>query len=456
MENTEQIIIKLNKSHAALMLGGKFTILTETINPATEYPEIQFSTVADIKNLYRNRKITRIVDDKVKLINPADEWLDHPDRRQYRGIVFTPNEPPNGYFNLWKGFATQPKQGDCSLYLELIKNIICDGDEYHLRWLLDWMADAVQNPGGVRPGTAVVLRGLQGTGKGVFATNFGKIFGSHFVHISGQHRLTGRFNNHLKMGLLVFVDEGFWAGDRRDTGTRPSKHNYNVHRKELSALFEYAIKHLRVVQYNPVSVLDQMPENPEPKDPPTEQQVLQLIAAADPETEKPVLLTVLFTAGRIDEILRMKWEDVNFEKRTVTLWTKKRKGGQYEADKLPMIEDLYEVLKREWDRRTQNLWVFFNEKTGTRYNKRPKMMKHLCMKVFDPGCRGLKHYKGPVFGFHALRHFMSTFLADTEKQSTKTVQKILRHKSPKTTERYMHSDDRNVVEAMKRIEGKFK
>jgi len=81
------------------------------------------------------------------------------------------------------------------------------------------MAESVQNPGGERPGTGVVLRGLQGTGKGVFATNFGKIFGSHFVHISGQHRLTGKFNNHLKMALMVFVDEGFWAGDRRDTGT---------------------------------------------------------------------------------------------------------------------------------------------------------------------------------------------------------------------------------------------
>ena len=39
----------------------------------------------------------------------------------------------------------------------------------------------------------------------------------------------------------------------------------------------------------------------------------------------------------------------------LTLWTKKRKGGQYEADTLPMIEDLYHVLKREWDRHTQNL-----------------------------------------------------------------------------------------------------
>jgi hypothetical protein len=219
MERTEEILKKLNKAHAAVMLGGKFTILTETINPATEYPEIQFSTVADIKNLYRNQKITKIVEDKVKLINPADIWLDHPDRRQYRGIVFTPDAPANGYFNLYKGFATEPKKGDCSLYIDFIKEIICDGDAYHFQWLMDWMADAVQNSGGPRPGTAVVLRGLQGTGKGIFATNFGKIFGSHFVHISGQHRLTGKFNNHLKMALMVFVDEGFWAGDRRDTGT---------------------------------------------------------------------------------------------------------------------------------------------------------------------------------------------------------------------------------------------
>jgi hypothetical protein len=220
MEKTEdEIINKLNKDHAAVMLGGKFTILTEMINPATGYPEIQFSTVTDIRNLYRNKKIKKIFDDKVKLINPADVWLDHPGRRQYRGIVFTLNEPPNGYFNLWKDFAVTPKQGDCSLYLELIHDVICNSDEYHFVWLMDWMADSVQNPGGPRPGTAVVLRGLQGTGKGVFATNFGKIFGSHFVHISGQHRLTGKFNNHLKMALMVFVDEGFSAGDPRDRGT---------------------------------------------------------------------------------------------------------------------------------------------------------------------------------------------------------------------------------------------
>ena len=227
--------------------------------------------------------------------------------------------------------------------------------------------------------------------------------------------------------------------------TRDSNHNYNVHRKELGSLFQYCVDHLEIIQYNPIRKLEKMPVNPSQKQVPTEQQILQLIAAADPETEKPLFLTVLHTAGRIDEILRMKWEDVNFERRTVTLWTKKRKGGQYEADSLPMIEDLYQVLWKLWESREQNLWVFYNEKTATRYIKRPKMMRSLCRRA------GVPH-----FGFHAIRHFMATFLADSEKQSTKTVQKILRHKSPKTTERYMHSDDLNVLDAMKRIEGKFK
>jgi hypothetical protein len=202
------------------MLGGKFSILNEIINPATGFFDVSFSSVSDIKNLYRNQKVMKKNQDgRTKLVNPADIWLDHPDRRQYKGIVFAPGDDAlNGYYNLWKGFAVEPCPGDCRLYKAHILENICDGDQHLYDWVVDWMADGVQHPSG-RPGTAIVLRGRQGTGKGVFVSTFGQIFGSHFVHVSGQHRLTGKFNNHLKMGLLVFVDEGFWAGDRRDTGT---------------------------------------------------------------------------------------------------------------------------------------------------------------------------------------------------------------------------------------------
>jgi hypothetical protein len=67
-------------------------------------------------------------------------------------------------------------------------------------------------------GTSVVLRGEQGTGKGIFATNFGKVLGSHFIHVSNQAHITGRFNSHLIGAVLAYADEAFWAGDKRDVG----------------------------------------------------------------------------------------------------------------------------------------------------------------------------------------------------------------------------------------------
>lgn len=205
MENSKTSLIEdFNKRHAAVMLGGKLAILTETINPTTGYPDVLFSSVGDFKNLYRNQKIEKQGSDgNVKVINLTDMWLDHPDRRQYKGIVFIPkNDAANGYYKLWRGFAVEPVQGDCGLYKEHILSNICDGNQYLYDWVIDWIADGVQNPAD-RPGTAIVLRKKQGTDKGVFVGMFGRIFGSHFVHVSGQHRLTGKFNKHLKMALLV-------------------------------------------------------------------------------------------------------------------------------------------------------------------------------------------------------------------------------------------------------------
>jgi len=96
--------------------------------------------------------------------------------------------------------------------------VICGGNESHGMWLMTWMARILQEPGGKRPGTCVVLRGEQGTGKGCFVSLFGRIFGTHFLQITNQKHLTSNFNQHLKDAILVFVDEGFWAGDKTAEG----------------------------------------------------------------------------------------------------------------------------------------------------------------------------------------------------------------------------------------------
>ncbi len=48
------------------------------------------------------------------------------------------------------------------------------------------------------------------------------------------------------------------------------------------------------------------------------------------------------------------------------------------------------------------------------------------------------------FGFHALRRYVASVLADTHKVSAKTIQVILRHKSITTTEKYIHNINRDL------------
>lgn len=99
---------------------------------------------------------------------------------------------------------------------------------------------------------------------------------------------------------------------------RPTYHNYNVHRKELCALFSFAIEHLRVIDHSPCWSLDKIPEEAKRKEIPSQEEFLRILAAAGLD-ERPLLVILAHTLARIYEILRLTWEDVNFDKRTVTL-----------------------------------------------------------------------------------------------------------------------------------------
>lgn len=196
---------QLNKNHAAVMLGGKCVILDESQD------EVVFTSVHDFKNYYASLP-------KIEGKNAAVYWMNHPERRQYKTVVFDPSGAANDdTYNLWRGFSVEPREGDCSLYLAHIKDNICCGNMEHYEYMLNWMADAAQNPS-VLPGVAVVLQGKQGTGKGIFATEFGSLFGKHFKHVQSYDRLIGKFNAHLADASVIFCDEIIWGGNRKDAG----------------------------------------------------------------------------------------------------------------------------------------------------------------------------------------------------------------------------------------------
>lgn len=215
----KEIINKLNEKHAVIMLNGKCLILNEVINPANDLPDVDFSTLPDFKAWYQNQKTTIVVREQKQEITIADYWLDHRDRREFSGLVFDPEQKTDpSYYNLWRGFAVTPQKGNWSKMEDHIFKNICSEDTELFQYLMAWMARIVQFPGGDRPGVVLVLKGKQGTGKGMLVNNFGKIFGQHYKHIISPHLLTGRFNDHLKDCLLMFVDESFWAGDKQGEG----------------------------------------------------------------------------------------------------------------------------------------------------------------------------------------------------------------------------------------------
>jgi hypothetical protein len=216
----QEVIDELNKKHAVVMLGGKCVVMNEVIDPGFNRPDVTFSTVHDFRIRYLNQKIENPVKGQghSKKISIAKLFLESPDRREYEGIVFNPSGDIPNYYNLYRGLAVEPKEGDWSLFRDNIRDVIANRWRSNFLWIMAWMARLFQDPGGKRPGTAIVLRGKQGVGKSFFASIFKRIFGSHFLHITNQNQLTGRFNNHLKDALLVFCDEGIWAGDKKAEG----------------------------------------------------------------------------------------------------------------------------------------------------------------------------------------------------------------------------------------------
>ena len=78
------------------------------------------------------------------------------------------------------------------------------------------MASVVQQP--ILLATALVLRGLQGTGKNKFADYFGQLFGPYYLTVTNLEHITGKFNSHLKYAYLIHANEAIWGGSKKEVG----------------------------------------------------------------------------------------------------------------------------------------------------------------------------------------------------------------------------------------------
>ncbi|MFE8034375.1 primase-helicase family protein, partial [Thiohalocapsa marina] len=140
-----------------------------------------------------------------------EQLREHPDWRVARDteIGFDPTEAdPQIKCNLFGGWPTVPKAGDCTRLLELLE-YLCSGDPRSTElydWVLNWLAYPLQRRG-AKMHSAIVVHGPQGTGKSLFFEAYGRIFGE-YSRILGQEALEDKFNaDWAEKKLFILADE---------------------------------------------------------------------------------------------------------------------------------------------------------------------------------------------------------------------------------------------------------
>ena len=212
----DEIVERMNKTFAVVLIGGKMKILRERLDDSDLIMgHYDIMGRDDFRHFLENEKVQV----GKQQISVADLWLPHGLRRTFPlGLVLAPdNNVPPGAYNTWNGFAVKEVKGDWGLFEDHIYKIICKENDDIFTWVLDWCADMVQNPASP-PGTAIVLRGEEGTGKGTFADNMGQLVGSHYRHLIDDSHLTSNFNAHMIDALFVFADEITWGGNKKSSG----------------------------------------------------------------------------------------------------------------------------------------------------------------------------------------------------------------------------------------------
>lgn len=144
-------------------------------------------------------------------------------------------------------------------------------------------------------------------------------------------------------------------------------------------------------------------------------------------------------ALRRNEVQTLRWQDVDFEGRKLTVFSPKTKKTRY----VDVNSVLMEILMRHHQEEGRPTapedqvinWKSFAESSGNGQRELTRLQA-------DINC--------PQFGFHALRHFAATQLLNNN-VTVAEVRDILGHGNISTTDLYVHSTPKNLAAAMETL-----
>ena len=209
----EERLPRMLREWAFVHVEGSARVIREDISKGS----IVLYKLEDLKKEHMNCRVLS-GDEKPKLLNLVDMWLEHPERRTFAaGLSFAPDMEILDRYNLWRGWSYTATEGEVEPWLDFVTNVVADGNELHANYIISWAAQIVQQPMS-KIGVGLVLRGRKGTGKTKFGELLGGLFKAHHKIVSRAEHVTGNFNKHLEDTLLLQADEAYWAGAKASEG----------------------------------------------------------------------------------------------------------------------------------------------------------------------------------------------------------------------------------------------
>ncbi|AXX97254.1 DUF5906 domain-containing protein [Profundibacter amoris] len=202
------VVERMNAEWAMMMVDGRVEFLHQPSGVC--YPLRDFTL--------RTKPMTCMVNGKVAQM--SDMWIRDPDRLEYDGIVIESPEYDGPGWNVFQGWRIKPKPGDASLWVDYVERILCGGNKELAHWVMTFIADGVQRPWSLHPGTALALRGAQGGGKSFLGNMLTRILhDDQAQEIANSDRMFERFNRGMFGATFVLAEESVFAGSSKQANT---------------------------------------------------------------------------------------------------------------------------------------------------------------------------------------------------------------------------------------------
>ena len=203
-----EALAEIGSKHAHIVVGARHKVMLWKHCPV-DGVRPTFESINEFQNYFLHLP-------SIAGVNQGKAWM------SWKGKVFYPNgigyfpdlhNLPKGCFNLFTGWGAEPiasegldSDPDLTLIKTHLKEIICDGCEDSYSFLIGWLAQMVQQPE-EKPPVAILLKSVEGTGKGTFYELLKAVLGKNAYQVNGNGQLVGRFNSIIDGRLLVFGDE---------------------------------------------------------------------------------------------------------------------------------------------------------------------------------------------------------------------------------------------------------